>query len=68
MPNYYFSCDCRECKEERTVYVTAPKQPASEEYFVFTCNKCQTENVGTGKTYSEVSEMPDDAIFGTPAK
>ena len=67
MPNYYFSSMCKECKEPLTVYVHGPKQPASEEYFSFTCNKCQSENIGTGKIYSQVSEIPDDAIVGTPA-
>ena len=67
MPNYYFSCGCKECKEEMTVYVIVPKQPGSEQYFSFTCNKCQSENIGTGKTYSQVSEIPDGAIVGTPA-
>jgi hypothetical protein len=66
MPNYCFSSMCKECKEELTVYVIGPKQPATEEYFSFTCNKCQTENIGTGKSYSQVSEIPDDAIVGTP--
>lgn len=65
MPNFSFSCGCKECKEKRTVYITAPKQPASEQYFSFTCNKCHTENIGTGKTYSQVSKIPDDAIVGT---
>jgi hypothetical protein len=67
MPNYYFSCACKECKEERTVYVTAPKQPVSEEYFVFTCNRCQSENIGTGNSYPQVNDIPEDAIVGTPA-
>ena len=67
MPNYYFSSMCKECKEPLTVYVHGPKQPASEEYFSFTCDKCQSENIGTGKIYSQVGEIPDDAIVGTPA-
>jgi hypothetical protein len=56
---------CKECKEKLTVYVIGPKQPTSEQYFSFTCNECQTENIGTGKTYTQVSEIPADAIVGT---
>lgn len=67
MPSYYFSCGCKECKEDLAVYVTGPKQPASEQYFSFTCNKCQTENIGKGKAYSQVDDIPDDAVVGTPA-
>ena len=67
MPNYSFSSMCKECKEPLTVFVQGPKQPASEEYFSFTCDKCQTENIGTGKIYSQIGEIPDDAIVGTPA-
>ena len=64
MPNYQFSCGCKECKEEMTVYVIAPKQPGSEQYFSFTCNKCQSENIGKGSAYRQVNEIPDDAIVG----
>jgi hypothetical protein len=67
MPNYYFSSMCKECKEPLTVYVVRLKQPASEEYFAFTCDNCQSENIGTGTTYSEVVEIPDDAVVGMPA-
>ena len=66
MPNYCFSSMCKECKEPLTVFVHGPKRPASEEYFSFTCDKCQSENIGTGKSYSQVGEIPDDAIVGTP--
>jgi hypothetical protein len=67
MQNYYFSSMCKECKEPLTVFVHGPKQPASEEYFSFTCDKCQSENIGTGKISSQVGEIPEDAIIGTPA-
>ena len=67
MPNYSFSSMCKECKEPLTVFVDRPKQPASEDYFSFTCDKCQTENIGTWKNYSQIGEIPDGAIVGTPA-
>jgi len=41
---------CKECKEPLTIFVQGSKQPASEEYFSFTCDKCQSENIGAGKS------------------
>ena len=68
MTHYYFSWMCKECKEPLKVYVNGPKQPVSEQYFAFTCNKCQSENIGTGQGYSQVDEIPNDAIVGTLAE